>query len=300
MKKLSFFTSLVLLASFASCSESAETSTIESQESTTIATSTTADITTTLVPDPIMFDVFSSELDKPISGTYRNPAFSMKISSLWNSKSEFDYGFEIVPGLYFRINTAQSNNYTDNSDFIKKYLDTESKWQLYKNKNEVEFACINESVNNTYEMERSVFKFYNNGILFTVFIGTKSADGITLLSPISVDNIIDTIELIESESKTESTTQTPTASQLNPNSFSGNGDSVTNTFTANGCTRIKGEYTGERYFHVTLYDSEGNYESLVFSNLGQYTGEKVFKFENDKQYMFEVSAKDGDWKISVE
>ena len=91
-----------------------------------------------------------------------------------------------------------------------------------------------------------------------------------------------------------------TSSLPRSKTFNGSGDTVTEAFYADGCTRIKGEYKGESYFNVTLYDSEGNYESMVFSNVGQYTGEKVFKFEADKQYMFEVSAKEGDWKISIE
>lgn len=83
-------------------------------------------------------------------------------------------------------------------------------------------------------------------------------------------------------------------------SFQGSGDTVTKTFTANGCTKIKGEYNGDSAFFVTLYDSEGNSKGMIFSNMGQYSGEKVFKFENDTEYMFEVTAREGDWEIAVE
>lgn len=298
MRKLSFCASLALLASLASCSEATETSSFEPQAVSTTFATTAEETKTTLPPEPIIFDVSPSELDKPISGTLRNPAFSMRVSSSWKSTLTFDYGQEMVSGLFFRINAGQTDKYSDNSDFIKEFLDSEPNWTLYKNKSGVEFAYVSESVDNAYEKERSVFKFYNNGILITVFIGTKSTDGLTSLSPSSVYNIIDTVELTTPEPET--TQPDTTIAEDKSLSFSGSGDTVTKTFNADGCTRIKGEYKGESYFNVTLYDSEGNYESMVFSNVGQYTGEKVFKFEADKQYMFEVSAKEGDWKISIE
>lgn len=49
-----------------------------------------------------------------------------------------------------------------------------------------------------------------------------------------------------------------------------------------------------------LYDEDAHLEGLIFSNSGQYNGEKVFKFIDDKKYMFEISATDGDWTISIE
>ena len=82
--------------------------------------------------------------------------------------------------------------------------------------------------------------------------------------------------------------------------FSGNGDKVTELFTANGCKKITGTYTGEGAFVVMLYDEDAHLEGLIFSNSGQYNGEKVFKFIDDKKYMFEISATDGDWTISIE
>ena len=301
MRKLSICASLMLLALLSACSETAEKSVSESQP---VAATTTATITTAAQYEAIIFDVYAPELDKTLSDIRRNGKsadFSIKISSLWQSSLTFNYGYEIVSGLFFRINTEESYTKLVNSDFVKNYISENSDWQYYKNPNGVEFAYINEITNNAYEQERSIFKFYNNGIICTVYIGTKSADGLTALSSESVNNIINTVEFTNSLTEDlQTTTETQTAPQKEPLVFTGNGDTVTDVFTADGCTRIKGEYTGDRAFHAVLYDSEGNYEGLIFSNVGQYTGEKVFKFENGKQYMFEIQGKEGDWKISVE
>lgn len=273
MKRLSIFTSLVLLASLASCSNGNNKSEVSSAPS--FHYELTEDYSDKYVS--LKYDKSWKELDDLFNG----PAFTISGSSEVHVYYTFFDVNKISNDTYIGNNIPSGENidsctYTNNNN-IKFLKIWKSNAKMYSHA--TQNCVINIEFDNCYDLHyKLIDDFLNN-------IDIKIPDTNQTVAPITTTKSIQrTTKSIAPRSKT----------------FNGSGDTVTEAFYADGCTRIKGEYKGESYFNVTLYDSEGNYESMVFSNVGQYTGEKVFKFEADKQYMFEVSAKEGDWKISIE
>lgn len=80
--------------------------------------------------------------------------------------------------------------------------------------------------------------------------------------------------------------------------LSGNGDSVSNTFTLEeGFVVVNANYDGERNFAVKLYDESGNQVDLLFNTIGSYTGSQALMIPTGN-YKYEVTAS-GPWTIQM-
>lgn len=291
-KMLSVILCTILLASLASCSETSEQPDIGTEILTTSAIETSSATTS---ENPAVYNT-TEETYTPVSIKTDNlsqmlhhGSFSMLIPTNWNKKSEDDTKIEydisnnaVFSAKFYNDSDFKEKNASDsftNDEYIAYCLEKNSRLNLYKNIDNIVFIHNTNDKGTYYQ-----FIFYDNGVIDLTFRAYNHG----CFSKRDINAIMDT--LIFDDEVTSEITQI----------FEGYGDSVTDSFIANGCTKIKGEYTGESVFFVTLYDSEGNFEGMIFSNLGQYSGEKVFKFENNKKYMFEVTAREGNWKITIE
>ncbi|GEM_PF-5811653 len=299
MKKLiSFLSVSTLLLSLASCSEKNDQSALESQTDTTsLSTTEIIETTTSTISEETEALVEIPLYSKDLNSTLNFDNFSITISKDWvlDSEDEKETIYDISENAIMSIETSIDRVFKSkvkkdvltNDDYIDYRISENSYLQTYQTTRSIPFLCNKNDDGSYYE-----YQFYNNGKVYNL---TFRAYSHHFFSQESIDNVIDSISLNE-----ESSTSEAPASSASSLTFSGNGDTVTEKFTAPGCTIIKGEYKGDSTFIVDLYDSEGNLESYIFSNLGVYSGQKIFKFESEKQYMFEVTARDGDWSITVE
>lgn len=150
---------------------------------------------------PLSYEVYSMYLNMPISLPYKNPSFTFKVCPLWESIDRFTFGREITEeGLFFIVDCKSSYDYSTNTQFINKYLESFPDWYVYVNTNGVSFVTdtnLNEDLN---EKGYSIYKFYNNGTLNSIYFETKDTYGAFILSQKSIDNILNTIILIEEDS----------------------------------------------------------------------------------------------------
>ncbi len=215
-KALSIIAGMSMLLSLVSCSEATKETSSEERVETTEAT-TTAFTTTDVViepseqaNEPISYTISSRNLDRNISVGGRKTSFTIQISSDWSSASDMHYGYEMCRGLFFRINTDQSNDYSSNSEFLDDYISKSPDWMIYTNKNGVDFATITEEIENRIEKERSIYKLYNNGYICTIYFGTKSVDGLSSLDKNSIAAVLDTVILEDDVPTTAQITEPPT------------------------------------------------------------------------------------------
>lgn len=302
MKKVFAILACLSMIAMTSCSSS-DNPTVSEQE-TSEETTTTTEAATTEEPTEAATKAQIS-LDKEY--TFEDLTFSVPFSA--NKIGSMPAGSSTLTYINFNDSSEMQVSVTENtsgvpfstatseqlSDVLESYANSFS--SSFTDKGELEKVTLSDGIAFKQVMKKNgnltivVHILYNERIYTVGFIDTQGDD--TTTAPSIADDVIKSMRLAQIESTTENTD----AKSL---SFNGNGDTVTDIFTANGCTKIKGEYNGDSVFFVTLYDSEGNSKGMIFSNMGQYSGEKVFKFETDAKYMFEVTAGEGDWEITVE
>ena len=319
-KMISIITSVSMLLSLASCSKLAEkpssekkpdtTSVLTTEAQTTFA-STTIEATTAKETIKTLKEIKIDNLDN----TYDCDYYSFKYPKEWelkvNKNDPYFPRLIINDEAYFSIGAQNNKYFTEsfdrkptNEDYIDYMASHYGYYDKYVPEGSIGFAATEENNEFYHSM---IYRFYNYDIPFEIWFETEPMSDYFYPQE-TIDKILLSFTLHEvsepffypEKAQPSTTAQPQTSAQTVLPSFSGHGDAVTDVFSANGCTRIKGEYTGDSTFVVDLYDSEGNLESYVFSNLGVYSGQKVFKFEGNKQYMFEVTARDGDWSITVE
>ena len=150
---------------------------------------------------PISYQVHTMELNMPISLPYRNPSFTFLVSSLWKSIDKFTFGREITEdGIFFIIDCISSSDYSTNTQFINKYIENSPDWYVYVNTNGVSFVTDTDINDDSNEKDFSIYRFYNNGTINTIYFETKDIYGAFVLSQKSIDNILNTISLIEEDS----------------------------------------------------------------------------------------------------
>ncbi len=150
---------------------------------------------------PLTYDIYPMELDMSISLPYQNPSFNLKVSPLWKSIDKFTYGKEITEeGIFFIIDCISSNDYSTNTQFIHKYIESSPDWYVYVNSNGISFATDTDINVNYNEKGFSIYRFYNNGSINTIYFEAKDKYGAFVLSQNSIDNILNTISLIEEDS----------------------------------------------------------------------------------------------------
>ncbi|MBO7474744.1 MAG: hypothetical protein J6U00_12260 [Ruminococcus sp.] len=318
MKKMISLISLsVFLSTFASCSEEdnhsssnriiettvvsseakAET-TIKEIPTTTQTITQTANQTTTHATTEHYEEIIvnTDNLSSPLETDY----FSLLLPSEWSLHSKgsnlIEYEIEDNSMMIIEIEkdysflASSKKGILSNDDYISYRQNNRKDLEFFQNSNSISFAFSTNDVHSYLE-----YQFYNSGYVIDI---TFRAYNHYCLQKESIERIMNGLKLnIPSESNTEENTVASNTSDL---FFSGEGDTVTNTFSAPDCIRITGNYSGEGLFIVNLYDDSANLEDQVFSNLGTYSGEKVFQFKKGKKYMFEVTAGSGEWQLSVE
>ena len=102
------------------------------------------------------------------------------------------------------------------------------------------------------------------------------------------------------------TCPTPNALSINQ-TFSGTSADVTDQFyLGSGLIIINGEYEGTSNFIVKLLDDDGNMDSLVFNEIGDYTGRKAVRVTKGGYYRLGIegivgwSGVGGDWTLTIE
>ena len=328
MKKLiSILAVSILLLSFASCSEATNESNQQKQtEATSIAQSTattaaTEDVTTKEQPTKTTAEISQKALKEitadNLDGKFDCGYYSFKYPKEWKlNTSEYNPNtlrLFINDDAYFSIRAEENKYFTDsfekkptNEDYIDYMSSHYGYYDKYVPEGSIGFVTTEEE-NEFYHS--IIYRFYSYNLIFEIWFETEPGSDY-YYSQNTIDKILQSFTLYDvsepfswptnAQSSTTNTQPSTSTVQTASRSFTGSGDTVTDVFSADGCTRIKGEYTGDSIFVVNLYDSEGNLENFVFSSSGAYTGQKVFKFEEGKQYMFEVTARDGDWSITVE
>lgn len=213
---------------------------------------------------------------------YNGPAFKLsEATSIIVYYSFFDVD-KISNDVYIK------NHIPNNADDPNEYIYTNKKG----------FSFFNDKVQNEHRFFYATADCLVN-IVFIDFSEEYNSvkydflDSVEILASIAHNSVVTT-----TKRTTRPIVTTSVAAQTK--SFSGSGDFVSEAFSAKGCTRLKGTYTGEGTFFVTLYDDEANFQALIFSNMGEYSGEKVFQFKEDKKYLLEVTSSSGDWNISIE
>ncbi|WP_164169661.1 Ltp family lipoprotein [Ruminococcus flavefaciens] len=216
-KMLSVIVGISMLLWLSACSEATkETSSEERAETTTAITSHTVATTETAVQEPstvepVTYSVTSDQLDKSFEvPMYRDPVLTIKLSSEWKGDRYYNYSRAISDGIVIRFDDKRTDDYTDNDDFLDKFLEKSPDWTIYENKNHIKFATITEPVTGPREKEHSIYKVFNNGCVVTIYFGTMSADGYRTLSRDSIDNILNTVSLVGSNKTTEKATDKPT------------------------------------------------------------------------------------------
>lgn len=318
MKKITVILACLAFLLLPACSSTDNPTESENYESTTEITSTTETsaeepvIQTTIADQTIP----SSEVvirPSDLNQKFDSEVFSINVSDQWEfSTNDFlsdKYIWIINDSCRIVVNCCPNKYFTDsfdskptNDDYINFLQTTYPSYgyQKYSTGQSIDFAYM-ESDHYSH-----LYKFYNydQTVEISFSYGYKSD---YYFSKESIDAVLNTVLLNETKFPKEETTEppaettTPKPTEAHGITFSGSGDTVTDAFTADGCIKVSAEYNGDSTFIVSLYDSEGNREEYsMFSNLGEYSGEKIFKFESGKKYMFEITARNGDWNITVE
>lgn len=150
---------------------------------------------------PLSYEVDTMELNMPISLPNQNPSFTFQVSPLWETIDKFTFGREITKeGLFFVMDCKTSNDYSTNTQFINKYIESFPDWYIYVNTNGVTFVTDTDTNEVPNEKGYSVYRFYNNGTINSIYFETKDKYGAFILSQKSIDNILNTILLIEEDS----------------------------------------------------------------------------------------------------
>lgn len=314
MKKMISLLSLsVFLSTFASCSEEDNHSSLNRIIETTIVSSE-AKIETTIEEIPTTTQTITQTTNQPttehyeeimvntanLSSPLQTDYFSLLLPTDWSLHSKdsnlIEYEIEDNSMMIIEIEkdysflASSKKGALSNDDYITYRQNNRKDLEIFQNSNSIPFVFSTNDVHSYLE-----YQFYNSGYVIDINFRAYNHH---CLQKESIERIMNGLELnFPSESNTEGNTVAPNTSDL---FFSGEGDTVTNTFTAPDCIRITGNYSGEGAFVVMLYDDKSHFEGLIFSNSGAYSGEKAFQFKEGKTYMFEITAGSGEWQLSVE
>lgn len=254
--------------------------------------------TSSVLTDDVQIATELEKINFELSELYSDGYMSFGYSPNWTDKSSKNrpnwlINNDLELSIYYM---TDQNNILSNDDYINSFIPASLNESDYLYINEKGFPFVKEQSSNSIHFRTATTTFVLN-ISFNNYSSQYEELIFSFLDTIYIKG-----HIIDSASKQNqySSFSGNTTHSKQKKVFSGNGDKVTELFTANGCKKITGTYTGEGAFVVMLYDEDAHLEGLIFSNSGQYNGEKVFKFIDDKKYMFEISATDGDWTISIE
>lgn len=299
---LSILLALTMMAGTVACGNKSTSSKSETEiateESTKVTTTekikeNTTEPTTTEKVEPATKKTSDIEF---IDRCYYN-GISIGVSRGWSARTIPNYHCYISCSYFGCITIkCEESDYTNNNDYISSH----TSGQVYENANAIKMitATIGED-NNIHTCFYCFNKSQEISIEFSPYFPEDKMYQIINTLKFEDENTEQSTEK-PTETTESKTNSNETLSDSEPIIFSGTGDQVTDIFSANGCTTIEANYTGEGVFFVQLFDSEGNVENpCVFSNYGAYQGKKVFKFEDNKSYMFEITSDDSNWTITV-
>ena len=300
------FIGFLCALSLASCSEANKKSYAE-KPSEPVSNAPDTTLSTEII-ETTTTKQFTELIFDDLDCTYDCPYYSFKYPSDWKIKGDKKDDpfprFTINEEASFSIGAQKNKYFTEmfntiptNQDYIDFLSTNYGSYDKYVPEGSIGFA-FTEDKNSFYNA--LIYRFYSYDLPFEISFLTDFNSNY-YFSQNSIDKILSSFVLHEVSEPYEDEYTTIEATTSAPSlSFSGSGDFVSEAFSAKGCTRLKGTYTGEGTFFVTLYDDEANFEALIFSNMGEYSGEKVFQFKEDKKYLLEVTSSSGDWNISIE
>lgn len=209
-KMLSVIVCSALLASLASCSESTED--LKAKKDDNITTAQNVQVTSEALTESdedslIEIPVYSKDLNSKVSFD----EFSMYISKEWEKDYDEDNNtvYYISPNSALTIKCssthAKINSESDiptNEDYIKYKKINNSKLSTYQTNLSILFLCNKNDEGSYYE-----YQFYNNDKVYNL---TFRAYSHHYFSQDSIDNVLDSISLLESQNTTEKTTDKPT------------------------------------------------------------------------------------------
>ena len=209
-KMLSVIVCSALLASLASCSESTED--LKAKKDDNITTAQNVQVTSEALTESdedslIEIPVYSKDLNSKVSFD----EFSMYISKEWEKDYDEDNNtvYYISPNSALTIKCSSTHAKIDseadiptNEDYIKYKKINNSKLSTYQTNLSILFLCNKNDEGSYYE-----YQFYNNDKVYNL---TFRAYSHHYFSQDSIDNVLDSISLLESQNTTEKTTDKPT------------------------------------------------------------------------------------------